>query len=408
MNTTNLPKSAAVTDMLTKVMSTQPFFGSYFYTNMGLVETRDVPRAATDGKVLFFNPDFMEKLTLDERVFVFCHEILHGVFLHNARGKYWGTISAGPDGKKWSHNAFNVGVDWIVNSILKDSKIGRAPDGALFRAGVDGQWTLEEAYKVARQDEPDDGNGGGGNGGGDNGGGNSSTESHGSFDEHLPSPDDTIDEVEASSAIAGALQTAKMAGNLPGALERALTTVLEPKVEWEEMLQAAMERTAGSDATTWARPHRRRMAMYDTYLPSKTGFQTGGVAVIIDVSGSISDTEVSQFLAEVSSIMSQTTPEWIKVLWVDTKVSAVDEPDTAEDVPFLKAKGGGGTDMGAGLRYIRDEFEVQPTTIICLTDGYTPWGEEPEESQMIWGITRQNQMDAPFGEMIYVEITEEK
>jgi predicted metal-dependent peptidase len=42
----------------------------------------------------------------------------------------------------------------------------------------------------------------------------------------------------------------------------------------------------------------------------------------------------------------------------------------------IESKSGGGTDMGAGLRYIR-ENKMEPDLIVVMTDSYTPWPDPP-------------------------------
>ncbi len=44
--------------------------------------TDQVPTCATDDKLLFINPEFFFKLTMDERIFVLCHEVAHAMFGH--------------------------------------------------------------------------------------------------------------------------------------------------------------------------------------------------------------------------------------------------------------------------------------------------------------------------------------
>ena len=396
-------RSDAVADMLTRVMAHQPFFGSYFYSDMALIETLDIPTAATDGKTLYFNPEFMATLTLEERVFVFCHEVLHGIMMHCERGKYWHQMGQGPDGTSYDHELNNKAADYIINSVLKKSQIGHMPKNGLYRHDVDGTWILEDVYKLLAKEKEDNPPPPPNGGGGDEQGEGESEDGHGGFDEHFIPEGEARDANEARASIEAAIQTAKMVGELPAELERAISTIMEPKVSWEEELRKGCEEVAGCDEVTWRRPHRRRLAVYDQYMPRRTAYATGGAAVILDMSGSIGTEEVAQFLGEVSSILSQCRPEWLKVLWVDTKVSGVDDVEEAEDLPFLDPKGGGGTDMGAGLRYIRDEMDDKPETIIVLTDGYTPWGEEPDDSKLIWGITTKTIL-APFGQTIHVEM----
>src|SRR5215469_7087672 len=49
--------------------------------------TDQIPVAATDGKIAYFNPNtFFENYVLDEQIFIICHEICHGMFNHCGLG----------------------------------------------------------------------------------------------------------------------------------------------------------------------------------------------------------------------------------------------------------------------------------------------------------------------------------
>lgn len=383
-------RSDCVGDCLARVMTLYGFFGSYFYSEMKLVETLDVKTAATDGITMWINPEWFKPLTLDERVFVFCHEVLHAVMLHFQRGKFWHEMGTGPDGKPYSHQTSNKAADYIINSILKESHVGTMPKRGLWSSDIDGTWSLEDAYKKVAVDEPE-----GGDGDGESEGG------HGGFDDHLEPEGEPADEEAVKVSVQAALATAKIMGDVPAALERALAKLMESKVTWEEELRRSLEPTTGRDDVSWRRPSRRKLVLHDLYLPSSCGYKTGSVAVQIDTSGSVSEDEMSQFLGELSHIMSHCEPDWIKVIWVDADVYEEDI-ESAEELAFIKPKGGGGTDMGLGLDFVR-EMEIKPETLVVLTDGYTPWGSPIDGVDIIWGVTDKN-ITAGHGKTIHVEV----
>ena len=392
------PFSDPVSDTLTMMTVRFPFFGSFFYTNMKVVETFDLPTAATDGDTIWVNPDFFKTLVLEERVFVMCHEIFHAILFHFHRGLFFKNSGFGPDNKKYSHRILNMAADYIINYVLKASNIGIMPKGGLWRSDITGDWSLEEAYiRVAseQRDQPGDGQGPGQGQQGADG------EPHGGFDTHLE-PDEPKDPNQVKTKVHAAMQVAKGMGNMPAGLETAINKFLEPVVSWEEELRRAYEPTDGREALTWAKPHRRRLALYDMHYPSATGYQTGGTLVQIDTSGSVSEEELAQFLGELSAIMSQCRPEWIKVLWIDTTCYE-EEVEMPEDLEFIKPKGRGGTNMGKGLEYAAN-MSPRPATHIILTDGATPWGEPPDDDTLvIWGIT-EKQYTAPFGKTIHIDV----
>lgn len=388
-----LQRSDVIANMLTKAQSQYPFFGSYFYTNMDIVETKDVETAATDGKTLYFNPDFMATKTLDECVFIFCHEVLHAILSHFQRGKYYADLGTGPDGAEYSHKRANYAMDYIINAIAVRSKVGVMPQGALYDLSItDGESeTWEEVYCKIPEPQDDGGSQGGGQGGG------------GNFDEHLEPEGEGMTEGEAQVAIEQAKQMAESMGELPAVLKRVLDILAEPQVNWQDELIMDMQARNGADDRTWRRPHRRRLVLHDQFLPSRTGVQCGGVAVVFDQSGSISDAELCYYRSELRSILNTCTPEWVDVLWCDTEVRHVDEQVSVDDIDSLDTHGGGGTDMGEGVRYAIEDLEETPSMVIVLTDGFTPWGIDQDDVPVTWLVTHKS-MTAPHGKTIHVEV----
>src|SRR5262245_58410065 len=62
-----------------------PFFCHYFYDQMVEHPTLVFPTAATDGKRLFYNPDYVAALKVLERCFLLAHETYHAVWRHPTR-----------------------------------------------------------------------------------------------------------------------------------------------------------------------------------------------------------------------------------------------------------------------------------------------------------------------------------
>ena len=59
-----------------------PFFATLALF-AGYRQREDIPTAATDGKDIFFNPDFFSELPAGQADGVLLHEVLHAALLHN-------------------------------------------------------------------------------------------------------------------------------------------------------------------------------------------------------------------------------------------------------------------------------------------------------------------------------------
>jgi predicted metal-dependent peptidase len=178
-------------------------------------------------------------------------------------------------------------------------------------------------------------------------------------------------------------------GHLSGNLLRwAEEMVGPPKVDWRKELPANIHSSiaqyrAGTEDYTYSRPSRRHQSC-DIVFPSMFDIDPK-FANVIDTSGSISDKDIATFQAEISGILSSIGGGLLRVLSVDAEVQSDVEVSSIEELKY-SLKGGGGTDMGAAIRYLEDSPN-KPDICIILTDGYTPWPSEAPSFQVIAVIT---------------------
>ncbi len=173
-----MKRSPAMTETISHLVAQQPFFAVYAFDQLDIIETDEVPTAATDGLKILVNPDFFAKMQLPERVFVLAHEIMHGIYQHMARSKAYADRGFGPDLKPYDAMRMNKAMDYIINDALINAKVGAMPR-------MNGQQVGLHDRSIATETDladdvygrvPKDENNGKGNG-------------HGNFDDHLePDP----------------------------------------------------------------------------------------------------------------------------------------------------------------------------------------------------------------------------
>ncbi len=83
-----------------------PHFGSIVANSNFIIEP-SVRKVDTDGKNIYYNPNFIKSITDEEQIFVFAHQICHIAFNHILR-------SEGKDKEIW-----NIATDSVVNALLK-------------------------------------------------------------------------------------------------------------------------------------------------------------------------------------------------------------------------------------------------------------------------------------------------
>lgn len=390
-----MSRTPELTEAMSILITRFPFFAVLLMTLHRIEETTAVPTAATDQRTIFVNPDFFAKLKPLERVFVLAHELLHTAFNHIVRADGYRKMGFGPDFKPFHNKKWNYAGDYNINSCLISMGLKDMPQGGLLNPQFDHNMIVDEIYELL-EDPPDNDDGSGGDAG----------DGHGGFDQHLAPAADAPSQAEVAIAVAQAANAAKAQGNLPAGLARIVDEILNPKKNWAEELRDCLRVSMGRDEVSWHKVNRRKtavnaiMPLEMPFFPGTTGHSMGGVVVTIDTSGSISGKEISQFLGELSGILTDCRPEWIKVLWVDSEVAGVDEPAEVADLETLTAKGGGGTHMPAAFDWI-DQEQLTPDVCVILTDGYTDFGNH-QPYPVIWGITTEQV--APHGRTIHIRM----
>lgn len=351
-----------------------------------LVETRKIPTLAVDQKsTIYYNPDFIEGLPVPQIVWGLCHEVGHVIGQHASRK---GTRQH----KKWNY----AGDAWI-NDMLDSCKIGQRIPNCVDMAGSK-DLTVESIYDNLPDGEKGDQGGEGSEGGGGDFDMGDIGEDIIQGDGGKPMTQDEINEhnAEIKVQIAEAAQAAKTRGALSGTLAGIVAEILDVKTPWYEILEKHCVSRV-NQGQTWRRPNRR---FEDVYLPSVDKLpQMGELVVQIDVSGSISKQELDHYSGHLSRIAEQCRPEKVHILYTDTDVVKHVEFECGEEVA-LEFYSGGGTDMPAGFTYC-DEHGINPDVFVCLTDGYTDFGEA-QNYPIVWCIS--SDIEAPHGENVHFEM----
>ena len=200
----------------------------------------------------------------------------------------------------------------------------------------------------------------------------------------------------------------KAIGNKAGNMSRELGDLLEPQIDWREVLREFVKSICNArDTSSWRRVNRRFLGS-DTYMPTMIGERIGSLAIGVDTSGSISGKEINRFLSEVKSIAEDVRPEKIDLIYWDSRVAAhetYDENDMANIVSSTKPKGGGGTDPCAMMHYLKDN-KIEPECIIMLTDGEIyDWGSD-WNAPIMWVVCnsyRGSKITAPVGKTVHIK-----
>lgn len=177
-------------------------------------------------------------------------------------------------------------------------------------------------------------------------------------------------------------------GRLPARWQRWAEDLLDPKVDWRKVLAAEIRKglytVSGSVDYTYRRPSRRAGASPGVVLPALER-PVPEVVVLCDTSGSMSEDQLAQVLAEVDGLLRGVglARNRLRVLAADAAVQTVQRVASARQINLV---GGGGTDMGAGIE-AAVRLRPRPSVIVVLTDGITPWPDRaPKGVQVVVGL----------------------
>ncbi|MFD3513527.1 VWA-like domain-containing protein [Streptomyces sp. NPDC058657] len=176
-------------------------------------------------------------------------------------------------------------------------------------------------------------------------------------------------------------------GDTPEGWRRWAKEAFHPPQPWRELLGAAIRAAASGsgsgDDYTYGRPARRSAGLPGVVLPSLLRTPPR-VTVVIDTSGSVSDTELGSALLEVAAIAKAVggRRDLVTVVSCDAAAGIAHPLCRAEGIPLM---GGGGTDLRSGfVRALR--APVRPDVIVVLTDGQTPWPSSRPPCRTVVGL----------------------
>jgi predicted metal-dependent peptidase len=343
----------------TKLILDKPFLGALVLRlPMRAAEPKWCATSATDAKHFYYNPEYIEALNVDQVQFVLAHEALHCALSHFSRRQHRNKF-------RW-----DLACDYAINPLLLEEGLAPPPN-VWIPEGVEGM-TAEEIYPTIEEsdsDEPMDNHAYDGD------------EQKQSSDQPSPLTDTERKNLETQwqQRLAGAAQQAQQAGKLNGAMARLVDHLLQPQLPWRMLLARYMTMMARDDYT-YMRPSRREGS---AIFPSLRSSQLE-IIVALDTSGSVSDQEISQCIAEINSLKGQMRAR-ITLLACDSKL-ATDAPwiyEPWEDFCApCKFQGGGGTSFKPIFECV--EQMQTPDLLVYFTDAKGEFPKQEPNYPVIW------------------------
>jgi Uncharacterized protein conserved in bacteria len=192
-------------------------------------------------------------------------------------------------------------------------------------------------------------------------------------------------------------------GDLPGSLVNWAEEFLNPTIHWTKLLRKAARKAstiiAGDTTQTFTKPPRRSPP--GIILPKKVARKTIA-AFYIDTSGSVSDEEIHQSVAEVKGALRTSLAD-LTVSFVDAEVYTSHKVVGRKVVTDQLQRGG--TDMRKCFEHAV-QMRPRPNLCIVMTDGETPWPlDRPRDMRTIVVLTQTPSNTYPVPEWVWKVIT---
>lgn len=342
--------------------------------------SRVIETAATDGTRVLLNPEFFGSLPAVERDGVFLHEVLHAALLHVPR---CGSRQA----ERW-----NVAADIVVNGMIAELKFVSLPNGAIRDPKLQ-QLSVEEIYsllpsrKIAMPAfgwdlQPPNSE--------------ASVQLQGdtesvSFGSIKDTGEDYWQSALAQAAVVARNQDM---GKLPASLQRLISEVTAPQLDWRTELWRFLVHTPCD-----FEGYDRRFIGRGLYLEA-VGGESVEVDVCIDTSGSIDSEALATFASELRGILDAYPKIGCQLYYADAECYGPYEMDRNSKLPA--PKGGGGTSFCPFFEAVGKNQLAQPSTqrlAIYLTDGFGEFPRHQPWIQTLWVVTAGGLAsdDFPFG-----------
>lgn len=395
-----------ITAARTRLILDKPFLGA-LVLRLPLEESTQAwcRTTATDARTLYYNPDYIEPLTMEQLQFVLAHEALHCGLSHFARREHR------------NRHRWDVACDHAVNQMLIDDGLSPPPT-ALINESFSGM-TAEEIYPFILKDtdeEPQDqhlydGFNEDKNDARKSESQNKPSESDsqqastgnqtetGQPDSQPPPPLSAQERDELNTQwqqrLVGAAQQAAQAGKMSKSVARLVNRLLHSSVPWRTVLARFMSDCTRTDYNLM-RPSQRRAG--DAIQPSLYAPKTN-IVIALDTSGSIEEDELNTFVTEVNAIKGLVNA-CITLIACDKELDPAGPWvfDSWEQMSMPASfTGNGGTDFTPVFDWV-DRQQRKPDLLVYFTDAKGKFPDKRPYTATLWLVKGAARI--PWGQRI--------
>lgn len=191
-------------------------------------------------------------------------------------------------------------------------------------------------------------------------------------------------------------QTIKKRGNIPGEIEGVIIIeeIVKPKFDWRSYVR----RFSGTSTKVFTKKIRRKENRRYDENPGLKIKMKQHMLLAIDTSGSVSDTELTEFMNEIHHIYKAGVD--ITIVQCDTSINSIEEYKGKNE---LNVKGRGGTEFDPVLDYYNAN-QKKYTSLVYFTDGECYTSVKPK-GRVLWVLSERSSMNEDLpGHVIKLEL----
>jgi len=390
------------------------FAGMFMVGSTKVVE--DKITAGTNGRDAAYGREFVDSLTDKELAFLVMHENMHKCYRHMTIWKALDDIN---------RNITNAACDFVINIQLYDmdpeekfiafprSKVTGEREGLFDEQyrGMDTKQVFDILLKKKKEK-------GGQRGRKVKGDGTNrqpvdmfdDEDGDVGFDNHDWDGAKQLSEEEKKQLDREVEQAIRQggiyAGKFGGKTPREIGELLNPKVDWKEVLQRfARSNIKDRDSISWRKAHRNFL-WQDIILPSILGKRVKYLLLAMDTSGSVEGQLLTEFLSEMNGLVKSVGIDRLDIVYWDAEVQAheIFTGGVKDIVHRTSPKGGGGTNPDVVVDLIVEK-QLKPDAIIMLSDGYMHTNRQKWAAitkPTLWCIIGNDNYEVPNGQKLVI------
>jgi len=379
-------------DMLQKAFKATSIYGIEIYrfllsaNHVIVYEDPRVKTIATDCKnTIFYNLDFLRKLSMSELVYGLVHEVYHCILNHISRLN------------KRDHTIWNMACDYYINDKLIKDNIGTQIKGTLYSKKFE-KMSADQIYRVLISQR-------------------SNSLQH-NFDDHLSADEaeeifgDQIQEGNGEYSIGEMTEEVMAKGSLTGSsfFKDVSKTKIKPEIEpsklsWNDLLKKHIKDYSKFNFS-YSKLNKKNYG--NIIFPKQVHHESLCNAIIaVDISGSVSSNMHRMFLSEILELLKGKHIFSLTVLYFDTRVVFEEKIKLTGSGKISRtaikiaeqSNAGGGTDFKSVFDHLGKK---NPNDyLIFFTDGY-PGGSWGQDWKNLIYVIASNQV-SPIGKTIHFQ-----